>query len=204
MTRQPETWYTSDMHFGHARIIELSYRPFKDVDEMNDALVNNWNRVVYYNDTVNILGDGCMSQREKTLPIIKHLNGYKKLWLGNHDYPHESNFTSQPQKRAMWEEKYLEVFDEIVHGWTDEVVGGHRVRFCHFPPTGDHTDEERYSEFRPPNDGVPCIHGHVHDSWQVVEAHDGLYINVGVDVWDYTPVNEREIVALLDHYRERS
>lgn len=33
------TWFTSDLHFGHANIIEYSGRPFPDLDHMNRALI---------------------------------------------------------------------------------------------------------------------------------------------------------------------
>lgn len=39
------TFFTSDTHFGHANIINLCNRPFKDVNHMNDMLVENWNSV---------------------------------------------------------------------------------------------------------------------------------------------------------------
>ena len=32
-------WFTSDTHFGHAKIIEYCDRPFADVQEMNETLV---------------------------------------------------------------------------------------------------------------------------------------------------------------------
>lgn len=40
------TFFTSDSHWNHSRIIELCKRPFKDVEEMNNSLIENWNKVV--------------------------------------------------------------------------------------------------------------------------------------------------------------
>ena len=34
-----KVWYTADMHFGHARIIELCGRPFVLVVEMDRAMM---------------------------------------------------------------------------------------------------------------------------------------------------------------------
>lgn len=45
------TFFTSDTHFGHANIINLCNRPFKDVNHMNDMLVENWNSVVSDEET---------------------------------------------------------------------------------------------------------------------------------------------------------
>lgn len=35
------TFFTSDTHFGHANIINLCKRPFKDINHMNDMLVES-------------------------------------------------------------------------------------------------------------------------------------------------------------------
>lgn len=35
------TFFTSDSHWNHSRIIELCKRPFKDVEEMNNSLIEN-------------------------------------------------------------------------------------------------------------------------------------------------------------------
>jgi len=39
-------FFTSDQHFCHTKIITMRNRPFADVDEMNKALIANWNSVV--------------------------------------------------------------------------------------------------------------------------------------------------------------
>lgn len=51
------TFFTSDTHFGHANIIRFCKRPFENVEEMNEALIENWNKVVSDDDTVFHLGE---------------------------------------------------------------------------------------------------------------------------------------------------
>ena len=36
-------YYTADLHLGHANVIRHCDRPFKSIDEMNEALIQNWN-----------------------------------------------------------------------------------------------------------------------------------------------------------------
>lgn len=50
-------YYISDLHIGHANAIKFDNRPFADVNEMNNAIMENWNSRVKPNDTVYILGD---------------------------------------------------------------------------------------------------------------------------------------------------
>lgn len=41
-----KVFFTSDTHFNHANIIKFCERPFGSIEEMNEALIANWNRVV--------------------------------------------------------------------------------------------------------------------------------------------------------------
>ena len=81
----PRIFITSDSHFGHKKILEFEgkKRPFKTIEEHDEALIERWNEVVNKRDTVWHLGDFCFS--EKSLEIAGRLNGIKKFVLGNHD-----------------------------------------------------------------------------------------------------------------------
>jgi calcineurin-like phosphoesterase family protein len=55
------------------------------VEEMNEALIKNWNVVVQPTDTVYHLGDFAFLPYDKLKRIARRLNGTKHLILGNHD-----------------------------------------------------------------------------------------------------------------------
>lgn len=75
----------SDTHWHHANIIKYCDRPFKSVHEMDEIMVENWNRVVKPQDKVYHLGDVYFPQKEKSDWLFNRLNGTKILILGNHD-----------------------------------------------------------------------------------------------------------------------
>jgi calcineurin-like phosphoesterase family protein len=83
------TFLTSDLHLGHKNICVFTnfdgskVRPWDDVDEMNEAIIANWNSVVKVHDKVYVLGDVVMNK--KYLPLMDRLNGSKRLIRGNHD-----------------------------------------------------------------------------------------------------------------------
>jgi len=77
--------FSSDSHFFHKNIMKYSNRPFTTVEEMNDCLVDNWNRVVKPNDDAYHLGDFGFANIMKTKSILKRLNGNIYFVYGNHD-----------------------------------------------------------------------------------------------------------------------
>jgi calcineurin-like phosphoesterase family protein len=76
-------WFTSDHHFGHARIIELARRPFTSVEAMDRAMIERWNARVAPDDLIYHLGDFAFSDHA---PYLAQLKGQKRLVRGNHDH----------------------------------------------------------------------------------------------------------------------
>lgn len=178
-------WFTSDTHFNHSRIIELSSRPFADAADMEETLVANWNARVQPTDLVYHLGDFAMHPRDEIPRILARLNGQIVLVDGNHDH-----------KRT------LAYFPEAVHR-LDAVIDGVAVHMVHNPAQAH------------PSEGQIVLCGHVHEKWahqkrgSTIPADDVQdhayrseafvagtdYYNVGVDVRDFRPVTLAEILA---------
>lgn len=84
-----KTFLISDTHFGHTNVCKFTrddgskLRPWDDVYEMDEQLIDNWNSVVSPDDKVYHLGDVAIPRRG--LHCLEKLNGRKVLIRGNHD-----------------------------------------------------------------------------------------------------------------------
>lgn len=189
-----KTFFTSDLHFGHVNI--LKYTPQRrtylglsddaDVTDMNEAIVELWNRQVDADDEVFIVGDVAMGLVHDTIRYVSRLNGTKHLVRGNHDRTHPVHSEKETPKREKWEAMYDEVgLKETTLQFTHN-FDGIEALVCHFPYYGDHSEDrynaDKLSIYAPDKDrGLPLVHGHVHDLWK---TRDGIMYNVGIDAWD--------------------
>lgn len=80
---------TADTHFGHSNILRYTDRHlhWTSIEDMNKALVDNWNRVVSASDEVFIVGDFAWANHARYINILK---GKKYLIKGSHDKMQES------------------------------------------------------------------------------------------------------------------
>lgn len=160
--RQGNIWFTSDTHFDHKNVIRFCDRPFETVEEMNEALIANFNECVRPEDTVYHLGD--FSFARDPAQVFRRLNGNKHLLLGNHDWKREKQLRKLP-----W-------------GWIKDVYflrygkgKSEKIWLSHFAhrtwPSSHH--------------GTIHLHGHSHGD---LPDHNRS-TDVGVDAWDYKPVH---------------
>jgi calcineurin-like phosphoesterase family protein len=77
-----KVYLIADLHFGHDNI--ATWRGFNSIEEHDNLIIENCNKVVSSSDTLWILGDVAMGH-EDNIDKLGLMNGYKKLVLGNHD-----------------------------------------------------------------------------------------------------------------------
>lgn len=88
-------YITADTHFFHEHLLGVSNfapRPFLTVHEMNQTIIDNWNRRVQPTDTVYHLGDIALyftkpasKSNEAVFEVLNRLHGNLILVKGNHD-----------------------------------------------------------------------------------------------------------------------
>ena len=175
-------YYIADMHFGHKNILKYDKRPFADTEQMDEEIIRRWNERVCDDDTVYVLGDAFFKGEERSIEIMKRLNGHKRLIRGNHD-------RNNGKLLKLWESvsEYEEIKD-----------GGHLVVLSHYP----------MMFYNHQHDGAVMLYGHVHNTreWELVEKCQqellqmdipARIINVGcmMDYMDYAPKTLDELLA---------
>lgn len=167
------TYFIADTHFGHKNIIAACNRPFKDVEEMNRALITNWNGVVDQDDTVYHLGDVFGYGKKDKGGLIYSLNGKKILLRGNHDYETADEYVLMGFDQCVGINKFHEI-----------ILEGKRIRLSHYPP-----------EIEEVSTGIIYIFGHLHNRVSEVES---LYpVNafcVSAERTGYKPVQLSELI----------
>ena len=138
-----QNFYISDLHFGHANVIKFDKRPFATIEEMDTALIRNWNEAVRKKDNIYILGDFCWGKSEQWVELLSQLRGNKYLIAGNHDI---KNPSSTVRRYFQDWKDYKEIDDK-----------GRRVILCHYPIPFYKSD---YSE------STFMLHGHVHITFE--------------------------------------
>lgn len=139
---------------------------------MNETIIKRWNQKVSENDIVYHLGDFSFKGEKKAQYWESRLNGKIVHISGNHDYNNGV--------KTLIQSAILEFGNKIFLAQ-------------HQPPT-------MIQEVPDFVDGVLC--GHVHGEWKHAYIGDVPIINVGVDVWQFTPVSINSILKYYDKLKQ--
>jgi calcineurin-like phosphoesterase family protein len=139
----------------------LFRRPFSSVAAMDQALVERWNATVERGDTVWHLGDFAVRvPAARAAALLAGLHGTKHLVAGNND---PAEIRALPGWAGVVDYRELE-------------LEGRRLILCHYPLrawNGQHR-------------GAVDLHGHSHGRLAPLLPRQ---IDVGVDAWDFRPVD---------------
>ena len=172
-------FFISDTHFGHANMLTfINYdgtrmRPFDSVEEVDELMIENWNKMVKPTDKVYHLGD-CFYKSSNPDQIMSRLNGEKVLCRGNHD-----------RRETQWYLKYFKDVRSTFHIDGNYLLG-------HFPIHPG--SKGRF---------VRQLHGHIHCQQVMKDAvvdllqggivykrsPDPWYRNCCVEVNNYSPIS---------------
>ena len=183
-------WFLSDEHYFHRNIILYASRPFSNVQEMNQGLIERHNSVVKDSDEVWHLGD--FSFKENEIPnILKQLKGLRHyIVCGNHD----SCFAGHKKHEAA-KQRYLLYGFAGVHQNVMNFEGQFNLSHLPYLGGGDNSEKERYSAFRLKDEGKILLHGHLHSKPE--NRIRGKMFDVGVDSNNYFPISIDEIIHIM-------
>lgn len=137
-------YYIADLHLGHQNILSYDNRPFKNIEEHDKIIIDNWKKTVSDEDDIYILGDISWYDVKTTINIIQGLPGKKHLIIGNHD------------KKLLKNKNFRELFVETTDYKELSFGNNSGVVLCHYP----------IPCFNKHFYGWYHLYGHVHNSFE--------------------------------------
>ena len=174
-------WVTSDLHFCHDREFIYGPRGFKSVQEMNETILENFNKMVQWDDELYILGDCFLNNDVEGMKLMKRLPGEKFVIYGNHDSIIRQNMICG----AGWEVGYAYV---IKHK-------GYSLYLSHYP-----TITSNYDVDKPLKRRVINLCGHTHTQDKFSDMDKGLIYHVELDAHNNCPVLLDNIIEDIKSY----
>lgn len=174
-----EIFFTSDTHFCHQPSFLWEPRGFSSVEKMNEAIIENWNKIVKPNDIVYHLGDTMLNDNEKGIECFKRLNGQIFLIFGNHD--------SEARRNLL----FSECHNKMQGGWYAYIIKYNKlsIYMSHYPTLTANYDDKHFSQH------VLALYGHTHQKTNFLNPANPFTYHVGVDSHDCTPVHIDEIIT---------
>lgn len=208
----PRIFYTTDIHIGHSFVARtrgffkearkpVPWAPEPDISAHDAWLADLWDSTIKENDVVYVVGDISINGGQHALDWVGARPGHKVLISGNHDPVHPADYRSFRRVFRRW----LDYFD-IITPYSVQKLVNTKFIVSHFPYSGTgsegHGVEERYTQYRMPDLGMPLVHGHTHGPEVRHTSDKGTpQLHVGIDAWRRL-VPQEEIIAWLEDVKE--
>ena len=163
---------TSDWHFCHNQPFLYEPRGFKNINEMNETIIQRHNSIVSQEDDVIGRVDVMLNDNEKGIEYINQLNGNLHIICGNHD-------TSARIKDYV----NLKLNTEIWGYATPYKYKKYNFYLSHYPTLTSNLDNDKPLKARIIN---LCGHSHTQDRW--ADWNKGLIYHVEMDAHDCYPI----------------
>jgi calcineurin-like phosphoesterase family protein len=172
-------YFISDTHFGHSNIIKFCNRPYSNVDEQDNDIIEKWNNTISDDDFIFHLGDFFFrANNGRIRSILDKLNGKKYLILGNHDKSIIKN---------KWTHEYFEnIYQRCIIDITNNKLISNTIVLDHYP----------ICSWYKKNRGSLHLHGHVHNNQTFNKPN---MFNVSVEMIGYKPISYNEIIDNLKY-----
>ena len=172
-----EIFLTSDTHFCHNQAFLYEPRGFSSTEEMNEAIIANWNSIVKPEDRVIHLGDIMLNNNENGIECLKRLNGQICIVWGNHD--------SEARKTLIGALPNI-----IILGYAHQFrYGKLSIYMSHYPTLTANYDDKYFSQH------VLSLHGHTHQKTNWLDLKNPFLYHVGLDSHNNTPIHIDEIIT---------
>lgn len=176
---------TSDLHFNHNKDFIYAERGFNSVEEMNTAIIKNWNCKVTNDDEVYILGDIMLGDNTEGIDLLNQLNGYKHIIIGNHDTSTRIKMY-ESAKNVVQIDYAFELKYKKAYFW-----------LSHYP-----TITANYDDGLPWAQHLINLFGHTHQKEKFYNDNPYMY-NVGVDAHSCFPIDLDTIIEEIKMEKEK-
>lgn len=169
-------WVTSDWHFCHNKPFLFEPRGFKNIYDMNDAIIKRYNEKVDINDDVYCLGDCILSDNIEGIKCIKQLKGNIHIIRGNH---------CTDNRIKLYKECY-----NVVEVCDAKFLKINKQSFflSHFPCITDNFDDDKSLKNK-----IINLCGYSHTLDKFIDINKGLIYHTEVDAHNCYPVSLEQI-----------
>lgn len=181
-----KVWITSDLHFCHDKDFCYKPRGFNSVNEMNKAIVENWNSIVSKDDKVYLLGDVMLNDNIMGFKLLESLNGDITIVSGNHD---------TLTRLSIYEDAYSVV--KVAGPAMFLKYKGYSLYLSHYPTKVGNYDNDKPLKARMINF---CGHTHTPDRFCDMNENMGLVYHVELDAHDNKPILLDDAIDDIKNY----